>query len=116
MHQNHKLNLEDKNQYIRNAIQLMPVAAEYIKKLINESIKFASQFNFKPHPSYTSIKRYVDNLPDTEDIYDFQLGDKEGNPLYIQEPYDSDEFAFEVTEKLQNSGAEFNTMMLMKQY
>jgi hypothetical protein len=114
--QNYKLNLMQKNEFIRQAAPLVSVEPEYIKILVNEAIRFACQFKFAPHSSYTSIKKYVDNLPDTEDIYHFQLGDKEGNPLYIQGPYDDDEFTFEVMEKLEHSKAKYNTVTLMKEF
>ena len=94
----------------------MEVESEYIKVLINESIKFSNKLSFSPHSEYLSIKQYVDNLPNTEKIYNFQLGNKEGNPKYVQGPYDSDEFALKVIKKLQNSGAEFTTMTVIKPF
>jgi|TARA_B110000503_G_C7093890_1_gene390659 hypothetical protein len=114
--QNYKLNLMQKNEFIEQAAPLALVEPEYIKMLVNEAIRFASQFKFSPPSSYTSIKKYVDNLPDTKDTYNFQFGDKEGNPLYIQGPYDDDEFTFEVIEKLEHSKAQYNTVTLMREF
>ena len=114
--QNYKLNSMQTNKFIRQAAPLILVEPEYIKILVNEAIRFASQFKFAPHSSYAPIKKYVDNLPDTENTYHLRLGDKEGNPLYVQGPYDNDEFAFEVIEKLEHSKAQYNTVTFMREF
>ena len=113
---NHKLSLEAKNSYINNAEGLVESKPEYVKVMINECINFSNRFNFSPCDEYSTIKQYVDNLPDATEKYDLQFGDKDGNPKYIQGPYDTDEFALEVIEKLQNSGATYSTMTLMRPF
>lgn len=76
--------------------------------IILSAVEFAEEYGFNPHKDFTSVTEYMLE-EDTDDIelMEIECG-KDGKPLYIQGPYDSDAKANKIMKQLEHSAGRGN--------
>jgi len=70
-----------------NLQRIEPAAA---RKLVEGGVEYAASFGLEPHPDYAKAKRIFGDIDPTQCEEEFEYG-KDGQPFYIQGPYDSPE-------------------------
>lgn len=76
---------------------------EYACKLITEAVAYANQFGLQPHPDYHMASLIFQGVDATACSTEFSFG-REGEPFYVQGPYDSTERAAEILKAIGQPG------------
>lgn len=82
-------NTEYQNLKNKDEVPTKSVTPSYIRKLVEGSVEFASKIGFKPHKDYAKASKIFGNIDASECKEDFEFG-KDGKPVFIQGPYDSE--------------------------
>ncbi len=82
-----------------DANDLRPVASAYARKLIDDSIAYARDLGFEPHPDFRDASIVLGGIDPTECTEVFTFG-KEGKPLYISGPHDSEAMSRRIVAQL----------------
>ncbi|WP_146457111.1 hypothetical protein [Rubripirellula tenax] len=85
-------------------ISITPQAA---KKLVEQAIDFAAKFGIEPAPGYRKVAAVFDGIDASECKSDFEFG-RDGQPVFIAGPHDTDQRIGEITDKLSASVGEGN--------
>ena len=78
------------------------------RSLVEGAIAFAQQFEIEPHADYRKVEPIWGDIDKSEFSEEFEFGDEEGKPRYVNGPYDSVMFQQQIREKLQTHAGEGN--------
>ncbi|MGB7324986.1 MAG: hypothetical protein WBD31_08945 [Rubripirellula sp.] len=87
-----------------NMVAVAPPAA---KKMIEQAIAFAAKFELQPAPYYAKVSAVFDDIDSSECETDFEFG-RDGQPVFVTGPYDTDQRIGEITDKLQRTAGQDN--------
>ncbi len=84
-----------------DADDLRPVTPAYARKLVEDAIAYARDLGFAPHRDFRDASAVLGDIDPTECDQTFTFG-KDGKPLYISGPNDSEVMIRRVTTQLRN--------------
>ncbi len=70
------------------------------RKLVEDAVAYAQNLGFSPHPDYKKACRVLGGISSKECTTQFTFG-KDGKPLFIQGPHDSEEKCQRILKQLQ---------------
>ncbi len=77
------------------------------KKLILDSVEYAENLGFKPHPDFRKAFKVFNNIDSEGITHEFEFGCK-GKPLFISGPYDNPSKCRKIMEQLKRKCGEGN--------
>ena len=104
---------EDEYQdYIEQFEEKLPsetISYELAHNIIYAGIEFAEDYGFKPCKEFTSVTKYMLE-EDTDDIelIEIEVGDEDGNPIYINNGYENQTKANQIIKQLEKTAGEGN--------
>ncbi|MCA1758764.1 MAG: hypothetical protein LC658_03255, partial [Bacteroidales bacterium] len=76
--------------------------------IILSGVEFAEEYGFKPHKDFTSVTEFMlEEDSDDIELMEIECG-REGKPLYVQGPYDSDATANKIMKQLEKTAGTGN--------
>jgi len=97
--------------FIERMAERMPVEIiDYVlaHNIILSAVEFAEEYGFKPHKDFTSVTEFMleeDN--DDIELIEIECG-RNGKPLYVQGPYDSEATANKIMKQLEHLAGQGN--------
>lgn len=101
----------DLDDYVERAGEVEPLVArppEYGRKLVEEAVAYAQQFDLKPHADYAKLQAIWGDIDSSQCAEQFRFGDDEGKPMYMSGPDDEPFFQDMVMRKLAEHVGEGN--------
>jgi hypothetical protein len=86
--------------------ELQNAAPEYFAKLVHDAVEYAQSFGFPPHPDYRHARMLLQGIDASLCSEKFEFG-KDGKPLYVAGPYDSEEKIKTIMHRLGEGRGEF---------
>ena len=94
----------------RDPESLQTVAPELAKKFLLSVIEFARKYSFEPSPSFAKMQVLLNGIDESMCETEFSFG-RDGQPVFISGPYDTDQRIGEILEKLDATAGEGNYMV-----
>lgn len=101
---------KDLIQKMVKAQKMLPISPACLVKIIGGAVEYAGSFDFPPHPDYRHAARVLAGIDPAGCDEEFTFG-KDGNPLYIQGPYESPAVADAIRERIEQAGGHFIVMV-----
>ena len=81
-------------------MRMRVVEPAYAKKLVEDSVAYARDLGFEPHPDYKLPRKILNDIDASECAVEFTFG-KDGKPFFVSGPYDSEARIRQVIDTLQ---------------
>ncbi len=81
-------------------MRMRAVEPAYAKKLVQDAIAYARDLGFEPHPDYRLPRRMLNDIDASECAVEFTFG-KDGKPLFVSGPNDSEARSKQIIDTLQ---------------
>ncbi len=84
-----------------------------VHNIILAGVEYAEEYGFKPYKDYTSITQFMlEEDTDQIELIEIECG-KEGKPLFLQGPYESDASANKIVKQLEHTAGKGNFHFVM---
>jgi len=101
----------DMNEYIEQLKGRQPqriVSPSFARKFVESAVAYAAQFDLQPVAGYSKLAAIWGDIDPSECSEEFEFGDENGRPRYINGPDDSPSFQAEVIERLERTAGKGN--------
>lgn len=95
-----------KQQIVESGGPLENVSAEYFSKLVHQAADYGQSLGFPPHADFRCARLLLAGIDPSRCHEEFQFG-KDGKPFYVRGPYESDERAYWIADRVRALGGNY---------
>jgi hypothetical protein len=96
--------LREYEKHLASAYNVEEISYDLAHNIIFAAVEFAEEYGFKPHRNFTSVTQYfLEEDDDRISPIDIHCGDKNGEPFYVNNGYETPELQQRILNQLEKS-------------